>query len=158
MKFLKINNADNVAVALEQLSFGEILQVDGDTITIISDIPAGHKFALCDLAVNEDIIKYGYPIGHAIKAIQKGEWVNEQSIKTNLEGLLDYSYEPKLENPVLNQKNITFKGYRRNNGEVGIRNEIWIIPTVGCVNGTIQELAQQLKEETKLEGIDAVIA
>ena len=158
MKFLKINIADNVAVALEQLSPGDKLEVDGDIITIISDIPPGHKFALRNVAVNEDIIKYGYPIGHAIKAIQKGEWVNEQSIKTNLEGLLDYSYEPKLVNPVLNQKNITFKGYRRSNGEVGIRNEIWIIPTVGCVNGTIQELAQQLKEETKLEGIDAVIA
>ncbi|MDO9634539.1 MAG: altronate dehydratase family protein [Paludibacter sp.] len=158
MKFLKINSADNVAVALEQLTPGESLKVDGDLITIISDIPAGHKFALCDLAVNEDIIKYGYPIGHAIMAIPKGEWVNEQSIKTNLEGLLDYTYKPTLENPVQNQQNITFKGYRRSNSEVGIRNEIWIIPTVGCVNGTIQELAQQLKEETKLEGIDAVIA
>lgn len=158
MKFLKINNTDNVAVALEQLSPGEKLEVDGDLITMISEISAGHKFALCNLAVNEDIIKYGYPIGHAIKAIQKGERVNEQSIKTNLEGLLDYTYEPTLEMHVQNEQSITFKGYRRSNGEVGIRNEIWIIPTVGCVNGTIQELAQQLKEETKLEGIDAVIA
>jgi altronate hydrolase len=158
MNFLKINIADNVAVALEDLPCGMSIVVDEVNITLNADIPRGHKFSLKDIAVNEDVIKYGYPIGHAVVPVNAGDWVNEKTIKTNLDGVLEYSYHPVNETPDVTNLNYTFKGYRRSNGEVGIRNEIWIIPTVGCVNGTIQELAQQLKEETQLQGIDAVIA
>lgn len=158
MIFLKINRTDNVAVALEDLPCGMSIVVDDNAVTLNADIPRGHKFALRDIALNEDVIKYGYPIGHAIVTIKAGDWVNEKTVKTNLEGVLEYTYNPVNETTEIPNLNYTFKGYRRANGETGIRNEIWIIPTVGCVNGTIQELAQQLKEETRLEGIDAVIA
>jgi altronate hydrolase len=155
--FIKINPADNVAVALETLYVGEQLNDNDKNIVILNDIPSGHKIALHDFASGDNIIKYGMPIGHASKAIRQGDWVNEKNIKTNLKGILEYSYNP-LPLPVLkSEKRLTFKGYRRKNGNVGIRNEIWIIPTVGCVNGIINELAKSLREETDGE-VDAIVA
>ena len=94
-RFIKINPADNVVVAVDPLKKGDRLTVDGIEIVVAEDIPAGHKVALQDFAADEHIIKYGYPIGHARAAIAKGAWVNEKNIKTNLEGLLDYTYTPK---------------------------------------------------------------
>ena len=93
-KYLKINQADNVAVAITALPAGEKLMIDGKEITLNEDVPAGHKFALKDFAEGEDIIKYGYPIGHASKAQKRGDWMNENNIKTNLSGLLEYTYKP----------------------------------------------------------------
>ena len=107
---------------------GEKLIVDGKEIILNEDIPAGHKFALKDFAEGENVIKYGYPIGHARTARKQGDWMNENNIRTNLAGLLEYTYNPtevKLDIP---HKDLTFKGYRRKNGDVGVRNEIWIIP------------------------------
>ncbi len=158
MKYLKINPADNVAVALEALQAGEIVNIEGLEITINSDIPMGHKFALAALAAKENIVKYGYAIGHARVAIQQGDWVNETTIKTNLEGLLDYEYNPQDVSIDIENRNLTFKGYKRANGEVGVRNEIWLIPTVGCVNGTINSLAEKMRAETQLKGVDAIVA
>jgi len=157
-RFLKINPADNVAVAIYALSKGENIKIDSEEIILAEDIPAGHKFSLKDMAENENVIKYGDPIGHALKAIVKGGLVNEKNIKTNLEGILDYTYEPKLENVYSDKKGLTFKGYKRSNGEVGIRNEIWVIPTVGCVNGIVNELASALRNETGGKGVDAIVA
>jgi altronate hydrolase len=158
MKFLKINNADNVAVALEDLQGGQSFMIDDRDIVLSTDIPRGHKFALTDFAVNDNIIKYGYPIGHAVIAVNAGDLVNEKSIKTNLEGVLEYSYQPQNEMPDIPNLDLKFKGYKRSNGDVGIRNEIWIIPTVGCVNGTINDLAEKLRLETGMKGVDAIIA
>lgn len=158
MKFLQINPADNVAVALEALQNGESVTLDGNEIVINADIPMGHKFALTDFAEKDNVIKYGYPIGHARESIKKGDWVNEKNIKTNLEGLLDYNYEPKSVDLDIEDRKLTFKGYKRSNGEVGVRNEIWIIPTVGCVNGTINSLAEKLRAETQMKGVDAIVA
>jgi altronate hydrolase len=156
-KYIKINPADNVAVAVEKLFVGEQLNINNEIIVLQNDIPAGHKIALQDFVPNDNIIKYGLPIGHAYGAIARGALINEKNIKTNLEGILEYSYN-SLPTPVLkSEKQLTFKGYRRKNGDVGIRNEIWIIPTVGCVNGIINELAKSLREETGDE-IDAVVA
>jgi altronate hydrolase len=157
-KYLQINPADNVAVAIVNLSAGENLSVNGTQVTLHEDIPAGHKFALKDFAEGEDIIKYGYPIGHAITAKNQGDWMNENSIKTNLAGLLDYTYNPAQVSLDIPKKDLTFKGYRRKNGDVGIRNEIWIIPTVGCVNGTIAQLAESMRRETEGKGVDAIVA
>lgn len=157
-KYLQINPADNVAVAIVNLSAGETLSVSGTQVTLHEDIPAGHKFALKDFAEGEDIIKYGYPIGHAITAKSQGDWMNENSIKTNLAGLLDYTYTPAQVSLDIPKKDLTFKGYRRKNGDVGIRNEIWIIPTVGCVNGTIAQLAESMRRETEGKGVDAIVA
>lgn len=152
-KFLKINPADNVAVAIVNLPAGESLSVDGIDITLNEDVPAGHKFALKDFAEGEDIIKYGYPIGHAKMAKRQGDWMNENNIKTNLAGLLEYTYNPIQVSLDIARKDLTFKGYRRKNGDVGIRNEIWIIPTVGCVNGIINQLAEGLRRETQGKGV-----
>jgi altronate hydrolase len=139
----------------------------GDNVVVKEEIPAGHKVALCDFAVGDHIIKYGAPIGHAVKEIPKGALVNEKNIKTNLEGLLEYTYAPVSVPAFMEKRNLTFKGYRRENGDVGIRNEIWIIPTVGCVNGIACRLAEALRAETGCAdsrdtfgetGVDAIVA
>lgn len=156
--YIKINPADNVVVAIDPMKAGEKITVDGQDITLLSDVPAGHKIALKAFAADEHIIKYGCPIGHAREAIAQGAWVNEKNIKTNLDGLLEYTYNPvsvKLDIP---NKDLKFKGYRRKNGDVGIRNEIWIIPTVGCVNGVVNQLAEALRAETQGKGVDAIVA
>ena len=157
-KYLKINSADNVAVAIESLKQGESIVVDGAVVSIIEDIPAGHKVALKNFVEGENVIKYGYPIGHVLKDRPKGSWLNENHIKTNLAGLLEYTYAPHAVNLDIPDRGLTFKGYRRKNGDVGVRNEIWIIPTVGCVNGIVTQLADKLREETKGKGVDAIVA
>ena len=157
-KYIQINPKDNVAVAIATLEAGSTLVVGETEILLLEKIPAGHKFALIDFEVNDHIVKYGYPIGHARAAIAKGGWVNEKNIKTNLDGVLEYQYTPKLEYPNQPNKNLSFNGYLRSNGSVGVRNEIWIIPTVGCVNGTINQLAEQLRRETNGIGVDAIVA
>lgn len=157
-KYLKINSADNVAVAIEPLKQGESIVVDGAVVSIIEDIPAGHKVALKNFVEGENVIKYGYPIGHVFKDRPKGSWLNENHIKTNLAGLLEYTYAPHAVNLDIPDRGLTFKGYRRKNGDVGVRNEIWIIPTVGCVNGIVTQLADKLREETKGKGVDAIVA
>lgn len=123
MKQIKINEKDNVAVCLE----GEL---------------NGHKIALADIKKGENVIKYGYPIGHATEDIKAGEHVHTHNIKTNLSGVLEYKYEPQR-NEIPKTEKRTFMGYRRPNGRVGIRNEIWIVNTVGCVNKTSEILARE---------------
>lgn len=160
MKFIKINPADNVAVALEPLAKGE--QVLG--VTLQEDIPAGHKITLRDFAAGENVIKYGYPIGHLLRPAAAGTLIDHNCIKTNLEGLLEYKYEPGARNAsdvdMAASALSTFSGFRRADGQVGVRNQIWIIPTVGCVNGICGTLAERFKEEIKgREGsVDAVVA
>ena len=166
-KFLKINVADNVAVAIEPLKAGEYVNVEGVEFALKNDIPAGHKFLLTDLKEGENVIKYGYPIGHLREDHKQGEFINDVNIKTNLAGLLDYSYSP-----VFTAEDVatmadakvdydaediptSFKGYRRKNGEIGIRNELWIVPTVGCVDGIVNQLCQRLKAEVGLpDGVE----
>ncbi len=156
-KYIHINPADNVAVAVEDLSKGETLHINDTAITLLQDIPAGHKIALQDFKENDNIIKYGAPIGHAIQPIATGDWVNEKNIKTNLEGLQEYVFSPQPTPALPAEEKVTFKGYKRKNGDVGIRNEIWIIPTVGCVNGIAQQLATMLQKETQNIDIDAIV-
>ncbi len=154
--FLKINPADSVVVCLQPKQQGDIISIDGKDITILQDTPAGHKVLIKDVRTGENIIKYGYPIGHARQDMKAGEWVNENNLQTNLKGTLEYSYEPVDEQLNIAKENRTFKGYRRKNGDVGIRNELWIVPTVGCVNGIAERLARQMSEETGCEGIDNI--
>ena len=90
--FIKINPADNVVVCLKPLAKGETIAIDGKVIILLQDTPAGHKVLLEDKAEGENIIKYGYPIGHAKQNLKAGEWVNENNIKTNLKGTLEYTY------------------------------------------------------------------
>lgn len=138
INFLKINELDNVEVALKESE----------------GIPAGHKRALKAIKKGEQIIKYGNPIGIATADIAEGEWVHTHNLKTGLGDLLDYSYEPEVK-PLAEQKAATFMGYKRANGKVGIRNEVWIIPTVGCVNNIAQIIERKGQELLKgsVEGI-----
>ena len=156
--FIKINPADTVVVCLRAFSKGETIDVDGKTITVAQDTPMGHKILIADTAEGVNIIKYGYPIGHAKTDLKAGEWVNENNLKTNLSGTLAYEYHPVNEPLSIPNEGRTFEGYVRANGEVGIRNEIWIVPTVGCVNGIAERLAAQLSAETGGKGVDAIHA
>lgn len=157
---IKINQADNVVVAILPQKKGNIITIDDQKITILEDIPAGHKIAICDIKKDENVIKYGYPIGHLTEDKLAGSWLNENNIQTNLKGLLNYEYHPVNEEVRLLDitERKTFLGYRRKNGKVGIRNEIWIIPTVGCVNGIVKQLAENLKAETQEKDVDAIVA
>lgn len=149
-KFFKIHPSDNVAVAVEAMEKGA--QILG--ITLAEDIPAGHKFALTHIKAGDDVIKYAYPIGHATKDIPVGAWAHTQNVKTNLSGTLEYSYEPQLVAPLKSRK-ATFEGFVREDGRVGTRNELWIVNTVGCVNGTSLELAKRAGEAfaDKVDGV-----
>lgn len=156
--FIKINPADSVVVCLSPMKKGETITVGDKQITLLQDTPAGHKVLIKDAKQGDNIIKYGYPIGHAMQDMEAGQWVNENNLKTNLSGTLEYEYKPVNEALNIAKSDKTFNGYVRKNGEIGIRNEIWIVPTVGCVNGIAESLAQMLQQETGLEGIDAVHA
>ncbi|MCI1982324.1 MAG: altronate dehydratase family protein [Oscillospiraceae bacterium] len=140
----QINPKDNVAVALRNLKAGESIRAGGACAVLRSDVPAGHKAALRDLAEGEPIVKYGFPIGTASRAIAAGEWVHTHNVKTGLGELLEYTYRPDFREPEPAVPE-TFPGYRRKDGKVGIRNEVWIIPTVGCVNS----VARQIQEESQ---------
>ena len=156
--FLKINPADTVFVCLQAKKKGDVVEVGGTQVILNQDTPAGHKVLIRDVKKGENIIKYGYPIGHARQDLKSGDWVNEDNLQTNLSGTLEYTYEPVSEQLNIKKEKRTFKGYRRKNGDVGVRNELWIIPTVGCVNGIAERLANQMKKETGLKGIDDVYA
>ena len=149
--YIRIHPTDNVAVALQALTPGEI--VEG--IPVAEPIPLGHKIMLKDLSSGEDIIKYGAPIGHLTQDMSAGSCADQRHIKTNLSGHIDYVYHqptgeandqdtPAPATPLAER---CFKGFRRKNGDVGTRNELWIIPTVGCVNGIANQLANQLQRE-----------
>jgi altronate hydrolase len=155
-KLLKIDARDNVAVALDNLSKGTNIKQEDLSVTLVSDIGQAHKVALADIAKGENIIKYGQPIGHAISPIAKGEKVDEINIKTNLDGVLEYNYSPEFTANQYKNRNLTFKGFRRKNGEVGIRNELWIVPTVGCVNGIGEQMLNALKREVDVSHIDSL--
>ena len=131
--FIKINENDNVAVALEVIPADTVVNVGGTEVTTVMEIPAGHKFALADLAEGVPVIKYGFSIGNTTAAVKKGEWIHTHNLKTGLGDLLEYSYEPDSIEEKFTE-DATFMGYRRKDGRAGVRNEIWIIPTVGCVN------------------------
>ena len=154
--FIQINPLDNVAVALQPLKKGTTVELDDLTLLLKEDIMQGHKFALKDLNTNDLIIKYGNPIGHATTEISAGSWIHTHNLKTNLGDLLTYTYNKNVSR--LPERDARyFQGYRRKNGRVGVRNEIWIIPTVGCVNNvaTTIEKASQKYVTTNIESIAA---
>ena len=155
--FLRINAADNVAVALEALPAGSVLSLPGFSVTALEDIPAGHKIALKEIPEGENVVKYGFPIGHAVRTIPCGSHVHVQNLKTNLSETLTYTWQPAPEAELPAVKPRTFMGYPRKDGRAGIRNELWIIPTVGCVNDIAKALERDLQTLTG-PGIDHVRA
>jgi len=155
-KYIKINPADNVVVAIEDLVEGDLLVVDGVAIVVKNEIPTGHKVAIVPFAENENIIKYGYAIGHATVNISVGEHIHTHNIKTNLHDNLEYAYHPV--HPKLNipKSDIKVNVYQRSDGNFGIRNELWIVPTVGCVNGQAQMIVSRIKSELDVSHIDDI--
>jgi len=171
-ELLVLNASDNVAVAMENVSCGaKYNELD---LIIEDEIPSAHKIALINISKGENIIKYGYPIGYASQNIKKGQHVHVHNIKTNLDDVIEYVYQPVADlfnkqdadssnkqaanpqnQPAPTKK--TFTGYLRENGEAGIRNEIWIIPTVGCINKMAERTAALANEKFKDE-VDGVFA
>ena len=135
-----INVKDNVAVKL----------------TEGNGIPAGHKIALTDINAGEAVIKYGHRIGYATKDIAKGEWVHTHNVKTALSDAAEYTYTP-VKNELSVQKKRTFRGFVRRDGRVGVRNEIWILPTVGCVSRVAESLARRMQQHL-CGSVNAVLA
>ena len=150
--YIIINDNDNVLVTLRPFVKGEV--VNG--ITLLNDVPQAHKVALVDIEENEDIIKYGNPIGHATKDIQKGEHVHVHNTKTNLNDVFDYEYSPNFVDVKTIAKDRTVEVYARKNGEFGIRNELWIVQLVGCVSGNAHAIIENFKSKydtTKIDGV-----
>ena len=155
-EIIKINSKDNVAVALKGIEKGREIQVGEQLVQVVEDIPAGHKFTLQDIGAEDIIVKYGYPIGFAKEPIKKGSWVHTQNLRTTLGDILDYSYQPNYTELASSEKSY-FNGYRRTNGKVGIRNEIWIVPTVGCVNAIAKNIAKEANAML-LDNVEGVVA
>jgi len=147
---VKIHPADDVAVAVQALTAGDELMLEGERVVLADDVPTGHKVALHPLARGQTVIKYGFPIGAATAPIACGAWVHSHNLKTCLEGVLEYPYKPisPQRSPSAEGRGgqgvrPTFMGYRRPNGRVGTRNEVWILNTVGCVNHAAERIARE---------------
>lgn len=158
MEISKIHPKDNVAVAIRPLAAGERLTVAGQDLAVRQAVPAGHKIALADIAAGDKVIKYGFPIGLAVAPIRAGEWVHTHNVKTGLGDMLEYSYSPEETGFKPAASRETFAGYRRADGRVGTRNEIWIIPTVGCVNQNARLIAEVAGRQLAAANIDGVFA
>mgnify|MGYP000105221260 FL=1 len=141
-EFIKINECDNVIIALRDYKKDEVIDLEDAKITLLEDINRGHKIAIKNINKGENIVKYGLPIGYALEDIKIGNWVHTHNTKTNLKDLNTYSYTPKFIDRKLDLEDIKVNVYKRKNGDVGVRNELWIVPTVGCVNG----IAQRIKD------------
>lgn len=148
---LKIHADDRVAVALRPLKRGDFVL----GITLLEDIPGGHKFALCDMAAGSPVIKYGLPIGRATAHIPAGGWVHTHNIHTGLTEVAHYVYAPAV-TPLVPAAPLAFDGYLRADDRAGIRNELWIVPTVGCVNDICKALEQKSAHLPAQYGIDGV--
>lgn len=173
-RFIKIDPKDNVAVSLaDDLKAGEWIELGNRRVRLLADIPRGHKFALTPIEESESIVKYGYPIGHALNRIEAGEWVHTHNLATSLGENLQYEYHPSVTETDYSvetdssvdvasskvSKSPVIEGYLRSNGDMGIRNELWILPTVGCVNGSAQAIARRLlRELSEEENVDDIVA
>lgn len=140
-KIIRIHPRDNVAVALHPIKKGESVEYGGVSVKALEDIAQGHKLALESITENAPVVKYGHSIGHATNEIRQGMWVHTHNMATNLSAEEDYVYEPEIPLiPEMEPEN--FQGYYRKDGRAAVRNEIWIIPTVGCVNDVAKKMAQ----------------
>ncbi|HEX2781321.1 MAG TPA: altronate dehydratase family protein [Gemmatimonadaceae bacterium] len=156
---IRVSPADDVAVATRSLGAGETILVDGEPLTMVLDVPAGHKVALRDVAPGAAIAKYGFPIGRATTAIRRGEWVHAHNLRTRLEGVESYTWSPRpaTDRAEAPREMPTFQGYRRDDGRVGTRNEVWVLNTVGCVNFIADGVAR-LSDERFRGAVDGVHA
>lgn len=146
---LQVHPRDNVVVALQPLAAGQALPAPFSALHALTDIPAGHKMALADIAVSSPVVKYGFAIGKATADIVAGQHIHSHNLSTALSGTIDYQYDGCHAQPLHFPANLpeTFQGYRRSNGKVGTRNELWIINTVGCVNRAAMRVAELARKE-----------
>jgi altronate hydrolase len=154
---VRIHPDDNVAVAVEPLHEGTEIAVDGARVVLVEDVPAGHKLALVALAPGDAVSKYGFVIGETTQAVPAGSWVHSQNLRTRLSGTLEYRYQPARRDGSASPEIPTFLGYRRANGRVGTRNEVWIVNTVGCVNTAAERIARMASERFagRVDGVHA---
>lgn len=135
---VKINDLDNVIVALEELAIGDVIEVSGKSIEIKDEIPTGHKVAIT--TITDIVIKYGFEIGSVINPVEVGHLINEKNLQSNLEHKKEWIYDKFVAEKFTNiNRKMKIMGYPRSNGEFGIRNDIWVIPTVGCVNQIVKK-------------------
>ncbi|WP_144788734.1 UxaA family hydrolase [Lysinibacillus fusiformis] len=154
---IKIHPMDNVVIALSDLPQGFLLPLDETEITLQQQVQRGHKIAITTLSKGTHIMKYGFSIGHATEEVPAGSWVHSHNMKTNLSGELSYEFKPKSHSVAPSRHaQRTFKGYRRKDGQVGVRNEIWIINTVGCINKVAENLAKLGNQLLKADNFDGV--
>jgi altronate hydrolase len=156
----RIAQRDDVAVALRDLAAGERVELEDTSIVLLEPIPRGHKFAVRTIAASQPVCKYGWPIGRAKSDIAIGAHVHTHNVVTRLAGLDDYRYEPTRSSepePRASRLTPSFMGYRRANGKVGTRNEIWILCTVGCVARTAERIARIANQKFagRVDGIHA---
>ncbi|MDB4891297.1 MAG: D-galactarate dehydratase/Altronate hydrolase domain protein [Gemmatimonadetes bacterium] len=154
---VRIHPDDNVAVAIHALSAGDEVTVGDARIPLREDIPAGHKFALDRLDVGQPVVKYGFPIGAMTAPVSAGHWVHSHNLRTQLEGMSEYVYQPGVSREVVTQSMPTFEGYLRADGRVGTRNEVWILNTVGCVNFVAEGIAKNAAERVG-SAVDGIYA
>jgi altronate hydrolase len=159
---IRVAADDDVAVAIRPIGAGEVVAVDSVRVTACQDIPAGHKIALRPIHSDEPVRKYGVAIGVATADIAAGDWVHAHNLRTQLAGTLDYVYRPRGANAVSRSATgvaalPTFRGYRRHDGRVGTRNELWVLNTVGCVNHAAERIARMASERFagQVDGIHA---
>lgn len=145
---IKIHSQDNVAVALRDLEAGQTIDLHQTAVQLQQAVTRGHKFALRPIAEGELVIKYGLPIAHATQPIAAGEVIHSSNARTNLSDLDEYDYQPEFVEVPPQPGDREVQIYRRANGDVGIRNELWILPTVGCVNGIARQILQRFLKET----------
>jgi len=152
---VKLHPSDNVAVALTLLDAETEVSVDGRSLLVRESIPVGHKIALRDLKAGATVVKYGEPVGRVTQPVESGSWLHSHNMKTNLEGVVDYRYDPVTVWPQATGASRGFDGYRRSNGTVGTRNEVWIVNTVGCVNRVADRIASICRNEfgDRLDGV-----
>ncbi|MGD9216543.1 MAG: altronate dehydratase family protein [Desulfobacteraceae bacterium] len=153
---LRIDSNDNVAIAISRIEAGESIHIDQIRIVTKEPIPQGHKVALASIEVGEPVIKYGHPIGRATQPIKIGQWIHAHNMQSALEGVQDYSYQPSPTPTFGTGSAYAFEGYLRQDGRAGIRNELWIIPTVGCINSIAEMLAAKANAQLGGGNIDGV--
>lgn len=153
--FLRCHDADSVAVAIEDIASHEAVSIDGETIVLRDAIPAGHKFALRHHARGDRVVRYGEAIGTASKAIAPGEHVHSHNLATALTGEVDYEARATAVEQDTAESLGPWQGYRRADGRWATRNEIWVLPTVGCVAPLVEEAAREAaaRHRGKLDGI-----
>jgi altronate hydrolase len=145
-RLIRIHPNDNVAISVQALAAGSVVTFDGQPIKFEQDVPAGHKVALTRIAAGRPVVKYGFAIGRALTDLRPGSWVHSDALQTQLTSELSYRFAPRAPRAKSEHSMPTFMGYRRRNGRVGTRNEIWIINTVGCVNHAAERIARLAAE------------